>query len=421
MSVRATKGPALALLLGVGVMGWLVGCSTQGPPEPAIGTAFAGPATVTLRKDLAAKAPAVATVEHGEKLDIVEKRRRFYRVRTTKGITGWTDGSQLMSEKAMQDFRRTSDLASQLPSQGTAKVFDPLNVHIEPARQSPSFYRIPENGSVEVIGHRVAPRQQEFPLPPVRPAAPPKLPPKKKTPKTVSMRPPMPAPPKLPENWLELSKPMKTSEPNPALAEAPKAAPLFTVKRAVEDDWALVRTPDGRAGWALFSRLYLAIPDEVAQYAEGHRITAYASLGEVRDGDAVHHNWIWGTLSKTLQPYQFDSFRVFIWSKSRHRYETAYIERNVKGYYPLTVEPSRAGQPARFSVITEGKEGRLVKRTFEFSGYRASLVSTEPYQKPGEGFTLTTSVEPAVTTPPSTPEGSWLGRARQSLTRLLGL
>jgi hypothetical protein len=101
--------------------------------------------------------------------------------------------------------------------------------------------------------------------------------------------------------------------------------------------------------------LYMAIPDDVAQYAEGHRITSYFALTDVRDGErgeaqlAVddHRQRRGGD-----HPYDFDSFRVFTWSLRRHRYETAYIQRNVEGYFPVLARPAgflrlRGGQVRR--------------------------------------------------------------------------
>ena len=55
----------------------------------------------------------------------------------------------------------------------------------------------------------------------------------------------------------------------------------------------------------------------------------------------MKHNWLWTTIAKGLQPYEFDSARVFVWSQRRHRYETAYIERKLKGYYPVEVHADR--------------------------------------------------------------------------------
>ena len=64
------------------------------------------------------------------------------------------------------------------------------------------------------------------------------------------------------------------------------------------DDWSLVRTQDGKVGWVLTRALSMAIPDEVAQYAEGHRITSYFALGHIEDGDSVKNNWLWTTITK---------------------------------------------------------------------------------------------------------------------------
>ena len=121
----------------------------------------------------------------------------------------------------------------------------------------------------------------------------------------------------------------------------------------------------------------MAIPDEVAQYAEGHRITSYFPLGQTRDGDAVKSNWLWTTITKGGQPYEFDSFRVFVWSLRHHRYETAYIERNVVGHYPVQV--INAGELPSFSVVVEGQDGHLYRKTYSFDSYRIHQVSRELY------------------------------------------
>ena len=151
------------------------------------------------------------------------------------------------------------------------------------------------------------------------------------------------------------------------------AAPVPT------DDWYLVRTHDGRSGWVLARQLSMSIPDEVAQYAEGHVITGYLSLGKV--GSSDKDNWLWTTTSAGSQGLDFDSFRVFVWSTKRGRYETAYIERNVKGHYPIEARPG-SGEDASFSVVLEDKDGKTYKKTYAFSGYRVKLVSKEPRPAP---------------------------------------
>ena len=316
-------------------------------------------------------------MKHGEKLDVLETRRRFVRVRSAQGVEGWTDLNLLLTPQQMDDLRRLAESAAKLPSQGSATVYDALNMHAEPARQSPSFFQIPESGSVEVIGHRIAPRvssaAQNVP-PPVRRSTLAKKA-KTKEPKRSGPTPPMPVPPAPPADWVILSRPRASDLPG---YHAPEVKPIPL------DDWSLVRTKDGKVGWVLSRMLTMSIPDEVAQYAEGHRITSYLPLGDVKDKDkdVTQHNWLWTTISSGQFPYEFDSFRVFVWSIKRHRYETAYIERNVEGYYPVETHEVPGQDEKAFSLVLRDKDGKLYQRTYAFTGYRVHMTSKTPYNAP---------------------------------------
>ena len=273
----------------------------------------------------------------------------------------------------MDDLRKLADSAAKLPSQGSATVFDALNMHAEPNRQSPSFFQIPEAGAVDVIAHRISPRTAP-PAPavaPVRRAAPAK----KAKKENKRPAPPMPTPPAPPANWVDLSRPHVADLPG---YRAPEVKPISY------DDWTLVRSKDGKVGWVLSRMLSMSIPDEVAQYAEGHRITSYLPLGDIKDRDkgTTQHNWLWTTIGSGQFPYEFDSFRVFVWSIKRHRYETAYIERNVEGYYPVETQDLAGGEEKSFSLVLREKDGSLSKRTYAFSGYRVRMTSKTPYNTP---------------------------------------
>lgn len=372
---RARKTFVGASRLGatLALCGALLLCSCQqGPPqERAIGTAYAGPATLNLRKELSSRSSATTTVQHGEELEILETRRRFVRVRTSMGEQGWTDANLLLSTEQMDSLQRLAAYVAALPSEGAATVSEALNVHTEPARLSPSFFQIPENGSVELVGHSVSPRNappsaasKMAPLNPVAKKA------KAKQTKSVPLI-PAPHPVRPPTNWEQLSRPRLADLPGYTAPPPPPSAPT--------DDWSLIRTKDGKAGWVLSRMLFPAVPDDLAQYAEGHRITAYQILGDIEDGDKLKHDWIWTTVSPDNKRGEFDMIRVFVWSIKRHHYETAYVERNVTGYYPVQAVKVPGNPENGFSLVAQEKDGKLNKRTYAFVGRRVRVISREPF------------------------------------------
>src|SRR5712671_252851 len=116
----------------------LVGCTSRAAQQPSTGIAYAGPANLKLR--------------------------------TAQGVEGWTDSNLLLTEQHMNDLRRLADSAAKLPSQGSATVYDVLNMHTEPTRLSPSFFQIPEGAAVEVIGHKLTQHGGASPAPRSEPA-----------------------------------------------------------------------------------------------------------------------------------------------------------------------------------------------------------------------------------------------------------
>src|SRR5205085_4142545 len=175
----------------------------------------------------------------------------FSKVRTAGGIQGWTDTRQLLTPEQMAELQRTARQAAQYPSQGVATTFELLNVHTEPNRGSPTFLQIPEGGKVEVIGHKLAPRTQAAPVVPAPPPRP-RIGRRKSKERSGSTRippPPMPPAPKLPPNWLELSKTHVAGAEG--TAATPPSKPITPATPPPTDDWSLIRAADGKVGWVL--------------------------------------------------------------------------------------------------------------------------------------------------------------------------
>lgn len=363
-------------------------CERSVQKAPAIAEAFAGPITLNVRQEISPASKTIGTAKHGEKLEVLQIRRRFVRVRTPQGQEGWTDSRNLLTAEQMKQLAEMGRSAARLPSQGKATVFATLNMHSDPTRNSTSFYQIAEGMYVDVVAHRLSPRSSGQ-LPPAFQAPKPAPAPKTRRRKEPSgiPPPPPPPPPGLPPNWLELSKsplpPPPPPPPEPVLSKPARKKPVKP--KTPMEDWYLVRTQDGKAGWVLARMINMAIPDEVAQYSEGARITSYFALSDVRDGEELKHHWLWTTIRDGQQPYQFDSFRVFTWVVRRHRFETAYIERGIEGYYPVTAEP---GPRPKFSLILRGPDGKLYRKTYLMEGYLVRKIADELYEpskeEPGE-------------------------------------
>ncbi len=392
------------LIASLAVFG--VACN-QGPPKaPIIGEAFAGPITLNIRQEISLKSSTVATVKHADRLAILQVRRRFTRVRVANGIEGWCDGEKLLTPEQMDKLLATNEIAAKLPAQGEAMVYDVLNLHTEPNRQAPSFHLLKENEKVIIIGHRLAPRVR-FRSAVTKDVSSASAAPKKRRKKNKQKdrvqddgidRPAMPEPPKPPSDWLDISRRMspEVNESAPprrvaVVKESPKvAAEVDTVKM---EDWSLVRSVEGRAGWALTRALSMTIPDDVAQYAEGNRITSWFPLGEVNNEEGVvKKHYLWTTIPRGGHDYEFDSLRVFIFNARRNRYETAFRLREVKGYYPSAVHPVEVTAAKKtttvtgFSVVLEKDDGTLERRTYAFEGYRVRLLSTAPWERLGDPF-----------------------------------
>lgn len=359
----------------------LYGCAES---RQSLGEAYVAPASLNVRSQLSPKSSSVVTLKHGDAVSVIDTMRRMVKVRTARGFEGWVDSRELLSREQMQELQRERQEQSRLPSEGSATAFEALNIHIAPSRGAAAFSQIPEGGAVTILGRQIAPRTPASARPSTlfteKPAAPPRRSRKESSSRQSFRLPPKPKPPKPPANWKELSTERIGEEQAPIAPPAPPV-PEKKPRPVIMEDWTLIRTPKNEIGWVLSRNLMMSIPDEVAQYAEGKHITSFFELGRVRDAEkGLKHNWLWTTLSGTL-PYDFDSWRVFLWNARRHRYETSYRQRDLEGYFPVHVDPAEAGRGPTFELITKDKDGKLRKRRYSFDGTLVRLVGTEDYTR----------------------------------------
>jgi hypothetical protein len=162
----------------------------------------------------------------------------------------------------------------------------------------------------------------------------------------------------------------------PQVVPLPVAKPMGPGEKAgppvppnLEDYW-LIRDSSGRVGWIRARTLDEDVPDAIAGLAEGQKIVGAYVLRKVNDPDA---NVPAGQVPEYVAvlapykdglPYDFDQVRVYTWNVKKHRYETAYRDRNIAGYLPVTVEADANGEGPTFSYrVATGDEAALDLQT----------------------------------------------------------
>ena len=273
-----------------------------------------------LRDRVAAVSNRTGTVSNGERLQVLEQGRRFLRVKTDKGVTGWIDEKAVVTQSvydAFDDMKR--QFAFQVPI-ASAVVRDEVYLHVKPGRDTDKLFRLSEGDKLKLL--RRATLEKALP-PGQKPAA------------------PVPV----------IRKGKKAKE-----LEEPALDPNTPVPPPMED-WWLVRLQDGRTGWLLSRMMDVDAPDTLTRYSEGQRFVGAYVLRTVNDPEAPMEDknvteWV-TVLSpyKSGLPYDFDQVRVFIWNVKKHRYETGFREKNIAGFLPIEVKiaPDPTGKTPQMS------------------------------------------------------------------------
>jgi uncharacterized protein YgiM (DUF1202 family) len=121
------------------------------------------------------------------------------------------------------------------------------------------------------------------------------------------------------------------------------------------DVWLKVRPTPTEVGWVLGSLVEFDIPADIAQYSEGYIYAAAKKINRVEDSLAGPITWyVIGERKPGLDPHlDFQGIRVFTWNLRKHRYETAYRVRGLRGVYPLEVGQDGNNPTFRIYEISE--------------------------------------------------------------------
>jgi hypothetical protein len=247
-------------------------------------------------------------------------------VRTPRGEEGWLQERFLTDQATFDQFQKMAEQYRATPAQGTATVQQEVNVHVLPGRKTGFIYRLNEKQKVEMLQRRTVDRN---------------------------------------------ASPLKDDKPKDADSDSDDDTPEKPGQPVIWEDWWLVRDSQQRVGWVLGRVLYLDVPDEIGQYAEGQRIVAVYKLDDVPDQDRrVGEYLVLFTEPKDGAPYDFSQARVYTWNARKHRYETAYRERNLEGHLPVTLgrqEFAKEGNLRTFALNVKDSEGQSRQQFYKFN------------------------------------------------------
>jgi SH3-like domain-containing protein len=279
----------------------------------------------TLRDQVATAFNRIGTVKNGERVEVLEREKRFSRVRTAGGIEGWVEQRYLVDQHTYDALQKLTQENLSDPEQAPGVLRNETNLHLTPGRETEHLYQLSAGAKVLLLRRATAEKQAGA----------------------------APAPPKS----------AKTS------GGKASSGPVL-------EDWWLVRDPQNRVGWVLARMVDLDVPLDIAQYAEGQRFVAFFVLNQVQDAGKE------GADKKVSQylcamtephdglPYDFDQIRVFTWNVRKHRYETAYREHGLNGVLPVTVSSENFDKEGTLPVFTlrmKDDGGNITERKYKMN------------------------------------------------------
>jgi SH3-like domain-containing protein len=312
---------AAAFLLATLLLPGITSCNRRG--HHVLEVNYVSAPQAGLRDQVSTVYNRVGTVKNGERVEVLEREKRFARVRTAGGIEGWIEQRYLVDQRIYDSVQKLTQDNLADPLQAPGVLRNDTNMHLIPGRETDHLYQLSAGAKISILKRGTAEK---------------------------------------PGSSAPASKPARSggkTSTGPAL-----------------EDWWLVRDAQNRVGWVLSRMVDVDVPLDIAQYAEGQRVVAFFVLNQVEDPEKE------GADKKVSQylcaiteahdglPYDYDQVRVFTWNVKKHRYETAYRERGLNGILPVTVTSENFDQEGPLPVFilrVKDDNGNVSERKYKLA------------------------------------------------------
>ena len=287
--------------------------------------AYVSAPQAALRDQVAAIFNRVGNVKNGERVEVLEREKRFARVRTASGLEGWIEQRFLVDQKTFDALQKLTQDNQNDPAQAPGILRNETNMHVTPGRDTEHLYQLAAGAKVEILKRATAEKQSG-------------------------------------------AMPLSKSEASAMAKSGAKIGPAL-------EDWWLVRDTSGRVGWVLSRMVDVDVPLDIAQYAEGQRFVAFFALNQVSDNDKGVQKQISQYLCLMTDPhdglpYDYDQVRVYTWNARKHRYETAYREHGLDGVLPVTITKEdfdKEGTLPVFILRVKDDAGAVAERKYKLN------------------------------------------------------
>ena len=289
--------------------------------------AYAGNRQLTIWSTSAQVRAAVATVNFGDRLDVVSRYGDQVQVRTASGVTGWVNEHDLLTAEFWGKAQQLKAATDAMPVEARGRTRVLSNMHLDPGRDTPRIRQVNKDAAVDLFARRAL------------------------------------------------------QVPAPSASKGADQEPAATADEGKKEDWWLVRAhlPDQTemSGWILGRFIDLEVPAPIPDYASsaGMRIVAWFVLNQVADasGQAKPQYLVVGMRGSEGQTCDFTLLRVFTWGKQRQRYETAFVESDVCGKLPVKVTQTAPAEQA-------ASPAPPADASFAFDDLSAGLPETRLYR-----------------------------------------
>src|SRR6202162_4645928 len=122
----------------------------------------------TLRDQVATIYNRVGTVKNGDRVEVLEREKRFSRVRTADGTEGWIEQRYLVNQETYDGLQKLTRENLSDPVQAPGVLRNETNLHLTPGRETEHEYQLSALSKVLVLKRATAEKQPAAPLAPAQ-------------------------------------------------------------------------------------------------------------------------------------------------------------------------------------------------------------------------------------------------------------